>query len=53
MCPVVRGVVPVCKNKCEKDSDCDGDDQKCCDVGCGTRTCIKAGDLVKSRQLDK
>lgn len=46
LCPKVQeGVAPVCKKRCDKDADCDGIEQKCCDVGCGTRTCVKVGKL--------
>ena len=42
-CPKQHGTSPICKKACANDFDCNIDDHKCCDVGCGTRTCVRAG----------
>lgn len=47
MCPQTRGL-PVCKRKCTKDFECDEGD-KCCDIGCGYKTCTPLETHVMSR----
>ena len=41
-CPMLQGV-PLCDRECERDEDCEDSHYKCCDQGCGKKTCARLG----------